>query len=216
MLKKVKKQESYPFKSVNSALDKLYDLKSYRSSKKFWIIILIAGVLLLLLYKKSLIIAATVNGSPVTNLELQLKLNQQFRTQTLNQLINEKILLDEAKKTNSVPTEAEIDKKISELETQVGGKDALNSLLSQQGQTLQSLRDQIRVQLVITKLYEKEATVSANEIDKFIQQNGSTLQSTDSAKQKEEAYNLLQQQKLTQIFNQKFQNLRSKAKIQIF
>ncbi len=211
-----KVKSDYPFKSVNNLLDKFYSLKDFKSSKKSWLIILIIGILILAVYKKSLFLAALVNGSPITNLELQMKLNEQFRTQTLNQLVNEKILMDEARKSNNIPSEQEIDKKIAELETQVGGKDALDTLLSQQGQTRSGLRDQVKLQLVISKLYDKEATVSADEVTKFIEQNGSTLQSTDSAKQQEEATNLLKQQKLTQIFNQKFQDLRSKAKIQIF
>lgn len=211
-----KVKSDHPFESVNSMLDKFYSLKDFKSSKTTWAVILIIGILILGLYKKSLFVAALVNGSPITNLELQMKLNEQFRTQTLNELVNEKILLDEAKKSNNIPSEQEVDKKVSELETQVGGKDALNTLLSQQGQTLSGLRDQVKLQLVISKLYDKEATVSADEVAKFIEQNGSTLQSTDSAKQKEEAANLLKQQKLTQIFNQKFQDLRAKAKIQIF
>lgn len=213
---KVPTKDDYPFKSVNQTLGRVSSFKNFKSSKKFWLIVLIVGLLVLGFYKKSWFVAAMVNGQPITNLELQKKLNDQFRTQTLNQMINEKILLDQARKTNNLPSEDDINKKITDLQNQVGGKDALDSVLSQQGQTLPQLKEQVRLQLIITRLYQKEATVSADEVDKYIQQNASTLQATDSAKQKEEAYNLLQQQKLTQIFNQKFQELRSAAKIQIF
>lgn len=209
-------EKEVPYSAVNNFLDKFSSLKNFISSKKFWMIILIAGILLLAVYKKSWFVAAIVNGVPITNLELQIKLNEQFRTQTLNQLINEKIILEEARKSNSIPQDPEIDKRISDLETQVGGAEVLNTLLTQQGQTRQSLRNQVKLQLAIAKLYDKEATVSADEITKFIEQNSSALQSTDSAKQKEEAFNLLKQQKITEIFNQKFQELRSQAKIQIF
>lgn len=212
----IKSTADKPFSLVNNVLDKIYSLKNFRSSKKIYIIALIAGLLLLAIYKKSWFIAAAVNGTPITNLELQTKLNQQFHTQTLNQLINEKIILEEARKNSAIPTEAEIASKISELEANVGGKDVLETLLSQQGQTRTSLRDQLRTQLSISKLYDKEATVSAEEVSKFLSENRSLLRATDSAQQEKEAYDTIKNQKLSQIFNQKFQELRTKAKIQVF
>ena len=199
---------------LNSYSDKL---ANFKTSKNFYIGVLILGILLLAIYKKSWFIAATVNGMPITNPELQMQLNNQFRTQTLDQLITKKIILDEATKNNALPTEKEIDEKVKELETQVGGTETLDSLLSQQGQTRTSWRnDTLKLQLAITKLYEKEATVSAIEIAKYIEDNKEVMQATDSASQEKEAEEALKQQKLSQIFNEKFQDLRSKAKIQIF
>lgn len=218
MAKKVslKVKPLQPFAPVNNLLDKIYSFKNFRSSKKFYLILLITGLLLLAVYKKNWFVTATVNGVPLTNLELQSKLNEQFRTQTLNQLINEKIILQEATKLGAIPTEVEISAKIAELETSVGGKDALNTLLTQQGQTVDALRKQLAIQLAVTKLYASEATVSADEVEKFLTENRSLLRATDSAGQTREAEETLKQQKLSQIFNQKFQELRQKAKIQLF
>lgn len=215
MSKKV--QTVLPGGKLNNFLNNFSErITNFKTSKTFYIILIIAGILLLATYKKSWFVAALVNGTPVTNLELQMKLNQQFRTQTLNQLINEKIILSEAGKMGATPTEQEIDTKIAELETNVGGKETLDSLLTQQGQTRTSLRDQIRVQLAITKLYENEATVSAEEVSTFLAENREILQATDSASQEKEAYDALKNQKLSQIFSQKFQELQNQAKIQIF
>lgn len=205
-----------PYSSVNSWLDKLSSLKKFKTSKKLYIALVIAGLLALAIYKKEWFIAATVNGAPVTNLELQMRLNKQFRTQTLNQLVNEKIILSEITKNNSVPTEAEVSKKISEIETNVGGKQALDALLSQQGQSRESIRQQIKLQLGIEKLYANEATVSAEKVAEFIEQNKDQMQATESAQQEKEATENIKNQKVTQIFSQKFQELRQKAKIQIF
>lgn len=217
MPKKAQKLTGYPGGKLNNFLNNFSQtLVNFKSSKKFYLILLIVGILLLATYKKGFFLAAIVNGAPITNLELQIKLNQQFRTQTLNQLINEKIILDEARKNNALPTDAEIDKKISELETNVGGKDVLDSLLSQQGQTRETLKNQLRTQLAITKLYDNEATVSAEAVTQFIEQNKDQLRATDSAKQQKEAFDTLKQQKLSQIFSQKFQELRQKANIKIF
>lgn len=212
-----KGQNILPGGKLNNILNTLTNkFTNYRSSKKNYLILIIAGLVLLAMYNKSWFVAAMVNGTPVTNLELQMKLNEQFRTQTLNQLINEKIILDEARKNNAIPAETEIDKKMADLEASVGGKDALTSLLTQQGQTLSALRNQVRVQLAISKLYDKEASVSAEEATQFLEQNKDQLKATDSAGQQKEAYDSLKNQKLSQIFSQKFQDLRTKAKIQIF
>ncbi len=217
MAKRVKSTNVIPGGKLNNFLNTFPDkIMDFKKSKTGWLILVIVVILILAVYKKGWFIAATVNGAPITNLELQLKLNQSFRTQTLTQLINEKIILSEAAKGGAIPTEAEINQKITELETNVGGKDALDGLLAQQGQTRIMLREQIKIQLAITKLYDKDATVSADEVTKFIEQNKDQLKATDSAGQQKEATNALKQQKLSQVFSQKFQELKQKAKIQIF
>lgn len=214
---KIQKPEIIPGGQLNNFLNRLFEKASqFRSSKTFYLVIIALGILLLATYKKNWFVAAMVNGTPITNLELQNKLNQQFRTQILNQLINEKIIMSEASKKIAIPNEQDIDKRIQELETNVGGKETLDTLLSQQGQTRITLRDQIRVQLAITKMYEQEATISAEEVAKFLENNRGSLQATESAAQEKEAYDALKNQKLSQIFSQKFQDLKNNAKIQIF
>ena len=208
--------EEKPFSLVNNLFDKIYSLKNFRSSKKVYLILLIAGLLLLAIYKKNWFVAATVDSMPITNLELQMKLNDQYRAPILDQLITRKIILNEASKNNVIPNPQEVDSKLAELEASVGGKDTFDTILTQQGQTRSGIKERITIQLALTKLYDKEATVSTEEVAKFIKENSAVLQSTDSAKQQQEAYDLLKQQKISEIFNQKFQELRQKAKIVIF
>ncbi len=214
---KIQNPNILPGGKLNNFLNKSAEkIMNFKKSKSFYLVLLVVGILLLVIYKKSWFVAAIVNGSPVTNLELQMRLNQQFRSQTLNQLINEKIILSEAAKNNVVVTEADVSKKISEIETSVGGAQAFDSILSQQGQNRQNIRQQIKLQLSIEKLYANEATVSAEEVTGFIEQNAEQLRATDSAGQQKEATDALKSQKLSQLFAEKFQELRTKAKIQIF
>lgn len=217
MAKKETSIKLTPPGKINSFLNNFSQkLSGYKSSKKLYLILIALGILLLAVYKKDWFVAATVNGVPVSNLELQSKLNEQFRTQILNQLINEKIIMQEAAKSGAIPQDSEIDQKIAELEANVGGRETLDTLLLQQGQTRMGLKDQLRVQLAVTKLYENEATVSAQEVSKFLAENSTLLQATDSAGQQKEAEETLKQQKLSEIFTQKFQELRQKANIKIF
>lgn len=203
---------------INNLLEKfsVSSITSYRPSKNIYFILAIAGILLLATYKKDWFIAAIVNNQPISNLELQSRLNKQFRAQTLNQMVNEKIILDEAAKNNALPSDKEVDNKIAEIEKSVGGVQTFNTLLTQQGQTRDSIKQQLKIQLSIEKLYSKDATVSADEVSKFLESNKDSLRATDSASQEKEAQDTLRQQKLSQVFQQKFQDLRTKAKIQVF
>lgn len=194
----------------------LTGIKNFRPNRTTYLVLALIGLLLLAYYKKDWFIAATVNGSPVSNFELLGRLNQQYRTPTLNQMINEKIILNEVKKNNITVSNDEVNQKIAELEKNMGGPQALDSLLVQQGQTRDSLKEQVKIQLSIEKLYQKDATVSAEEVEVFVKENKDQLQATDSAGQTKEATEILQQQKLSQVFNQKFQQLKQNAKVQIF
>lgn len=185
-------------------------------NRKTALIVLIIGLALLVYLKKGWFIAATVNNLPIANFELLSKMNQQYREATLSQMINEKILLNEARKKGVMVTKTEVDNKISELEGNLGGAEVLNSMLTQQGQTRNSLRDQISIQLTIEKLFADEATVSAEEIDKYLLDNQDQLQATDSAAQRKEAEDNLKQQKLTEAFNTKFAEWKQAANIKIF
>ncbi len=191
-------------------------LKNFRSSKIFYLAVIIIGLALLITYKKSWFIAATINGTPISSFELLARENLQFKTQTLNQIINEKIIFDEARKNNVTVSEQELNSKMAELEKNVGGAQSLDSLLTQQGQTRESLKNQIMVQLTVEKLYAKEATVSADEVTTFLEQNRNSLSATTAAQQQKEAEDNLKQQKLSQIFNEKFQALKQAAQIKIF
>lgn len=185
-------------------------------SKKDYTIILVLGFLLLAVYKKNWFIVALVNNQPIATAELNQKLNKQYKDQVLGQLINEKLLQQEAAKKGIVITKSQIDEKIKSLENQYGGAEALNSILSQQGMTRDDLISQTKIQLIVEALYGSEATPSAEEIDKFMQDNKDAPEATDAAKFEALAKEQTKQTKLSKIFAEKFQVLKEAAKIQIF
>ncbi len=194
----------------------LENVKRYRPSKVVYLGVLVIALALLISYEKSWFVAATVNGSPISNYSLLDRMNKQYRSQTLNQMINEKIIADAAQKQHISITPAEVDARITELEGNVGGPQMLDSLLSQQGQTREDLRSQLEILLMMEKMYANEASVSAAEVNQFITTNKDQLTATDSAGQIKEATNILKQQKLNQIYSQKFQELKQQSQVQIF
>lgn len=185
-------------------------------SKKVYIVLALALLIILIMWRPGWFIAASVNGQPITNFELLYKINQQFRKQTLEQLIDERLVMDEVRKNNIIVTESEINQRLSQLENNVGGTQVLDNLLASQGQTRETLRSQLKLQLGIEKLYQNEATVSASEVEAFTDKNKDRLQATDSASQVKEAQQLLKQQKTGEIFRERFQSLKTKAKIKVF
>lgn len=188
-----------------------------RQPKWLWVLVPIVLVIIGLgIYKKNLIVAATVNGSLISNLELQTRLNQEYRLRTLEAMIAEKIILQEARKNNVSVSDSDVDQEINKIQESVGGLETLKMLLGQQGQSLESLKSQLKVELTAQKLFSRGAIVSEEEIDKFIKENGSLLAATDSAKKREEAAKALTQQKTNEILSQKFQELKGAAKINIF
>ncbi|QQG43697.1 MAG: SurA N-terminal domain-containing protein [Candidatus Daviesbacteria bacterium] len=213
MAKVVKKTQQQSFFLKGNLLD---NFQTWKKNRRFYLVLLVIGLLLIFAFKRSWLIAATVNNEPITNLQLQTKLNQQFREQVISQLVNEKLLDQEAVKNQIRVSEEDLNQKIKELENNVGGTQALDSLLAQQGQDRQALKQQLRIQVIIEKLYNKDATVSAQEVDDYITQNKENLRASDSAGQKKEAEDLLKQQKLGQIFSEKFQVLKNMANIKIF
>lgn len=208
--------KEYPSSTSSISMNPLSQLNRLKGNKFVYLAIVIIVLALLISYKKSWFIAATVNGSPISNFEVLSREDSQFRKQMLDQIINEKLILSEAGKKGIKVSEQDIDTKISSIEKQVGGASALDSLLAQQGETRIGVRNQIRITLSLEKMYLNEASVSAEEVTKFIEQNKEQMQSSAPAELTKEATDILRSQKLNQVYSQKFQEIKKAANIQIF
>lgn len=191
-------------------------IEKFKKNKFVLIGIAVIIIALILAYKKGLLVAATVNGSPITTLEVLQREDAQLHKQMVDQIITERLILGEATKKNIKISSQEIDTEIVGIEKQVGGADALNSLLTQQGQTRADLIKNVTIKLSLEKLYSNEASVSAEDIAKFIEQNKEQMQSSDEAGLAKEATDYLKSQKLNQVFTQKLQELKTAANIKIF
>ena len=182
-----------------------------------WPLIIIGGLLLALGYwQKDWVVAATVNGKPVLGTELLGRIGRDYRTVALENLVNEKVIMQEAQKRGAVPSDLEIEARVGELEAKYRGKEFFEQLLEQQGQTRDSVKSQIAIQLAMEKMFGNEATVSAEEVTNYVAENREFLQATDSAGQKQEAEQTLRDQKLREIFAAKFNELKNSASIKIY
>ncbi len=187
-----------------------------KPSKLFYVgaIILLVGVILYFGSKKygNLIVVATVDGKPITRITLWQKLDKRFGSQMLDEMVNEQIIRNEMQKKNIVISQADIDKKIKDLEIQFKNQAGLDQMLALQGMTRDDLRSQIELQLAIEKIVPTQK-VTDQEIQSYYDQNqpqyGEEL--TESVKQ--QIKNTLLQQKTSKVFSDWFDKVKKQVRV---
>lgn len=165
------------------------------------VFVLMVAILGLLGYLfRDRIFAATINGKPIFRYELNQKMTKTYGKETLENLIVEKLIAEEAAKNNVVVTEQEIEDEVNRISESLGPDTKLEDVLSFQGMTLEDLKEQLRLKIQVNKILNNEVTVSDEEINDYVKNNAQMLTATDSAEQKNEARDLLMEQKINQAF----------------
>lgn len=183
-------------------------------TKKNMILLAILLIAILGWKFKGQFIAATVNGQPISRMELNSQLEKKFGSQVLDNLVNERLIMGAARQKGVFVTADEIDKKVKEIETRLVGKITLDDALKAQGLTKEDFKRQIEIQVSIDKLFEKESTVSSTEIDDYISKNSQTFKSaTDPAQMKSQVNDILKQQKVSEVFDIWFADIKKNAKV---
>lgn len=178
---------------------------------------LIIALLFLLIWKnKGWFVAATVNNQPIWRWDLEQRFVSRFGTQTLDEMVNEQILKNEAGKQGINVSEQEINNKVSEIEKTLTGKVTLKEALTQQGMTLDDFRRQVQIQILIEKLTANKVTVSDKEITDYVDKNKDSLTATDDAGMRDEAKTAILQGKRNETFQKLFENLKKSAKVTKF
>jgi len=117
-------------------------------------------------------VVARVNNEVITKDELFDFLVKQDGGTALNALVTKKIIELEAKKQNLEVTEDDIEKEIDQVAEQYGGRDVFEQYLAQLYSTsLEDLRENIRVNLLIEKLLEPDLTIEEDEMKAYFDVN---------------------------------------------
>lgn len=182
------------------------------------ILVIVILVIIALAWKfKGNFIAAMVNGQPVSRWQLNDRLMKKFGNQMLDSVINEKLILAAAKQKGIIIASENIDNRIKQIEGRLNGKMTLDDAIKAQGLTREDLRKELEIQLFIEKLFEKDATVSSNEIDDYVKKNNQIFKSaTDTAAVNQEVKSMLLQQKTSDLFEKWFNDVRKNSKITKF
>lgn len=177
--------------------------------------LLIIGVVLYL--SRSLFFAATVNGEFIYRPTVVKDLEKRFGQQTLDSLITEMLINQEAKKRNITVTSEEVDAEITKIEENVKGQgQELATLLSLQGMTMEELRTQIKTQKIAEKMLSDKINPTDQEIDEYIKANPSTDKDAKPEDIRAQVKTQLTQQKLGTEFQAWLTEAKKNASIQYF
>jgi parvulin-like peptidyl-prolyl isomerase len=187
-----------------------------KMSNKFLIaawILVIAGALY---YFKGQFVVATVNGQPIFRSTLIRELEAQSGPQILDSLVLETLVRQEAAARKITVSDQEITDETKKLEAKLAAQQQnLDQLLAVQGMTRPMLKEQLRLQLMVEKMVDRNSiVVSDDEVKKYFEDNKAFL--PKNIKQEELAPEVkaqLQQQKATAKTQEFFKTLQTKAKV---
>lgn len=209
---KVTREKSINLEVSNEKWYDKYSFTTWEFTRRF--ILFLVLVYVALTYR-GVLIAATVNGEPISRISVITDLEKQGGKDALDTLINEVLIKQKAREALVDVTQADIDAKISEIETNyVTEGQSLDDLLALQGMTREILVNQLKTQIMVEKLLEGDVTVSDEDVKAFLEENKEFLPAESTEQQLNDlAREQLRQQKLSQRFTSWIEELRSEASI---
>jgi parvulin-like peptidyl-prolyl isomerase len=167
---------------------------------------------------KGLFIAALVNGEPITRITVISELEKQSGKQALTSLVNQALILQEAKKKKITVSQSELDTSLKQIEDSLKaqGQD-LNTALAAQGMTMQDLMTQLKLRGLVEKLLADKIGVTDAEISDYITKNKDTLPTNMTETElRKNVEAQLKQQKLGSASQTWLDQLNKNAKINYF
>lgn len=191
---------------------------SYITKKNIIIAVIVFVVLSSLFLLKNFLTAATVNGESLYRINLISELEKQEGKKVLEGMITQKLIEQEAKKQKIVIGNKDIDAEIKKIEDNLKqrGQD-LSSVLALQGLTIDKIKGEIKINLIVKKLLGNKIEVTEKEINEYIEKNKDSIpQETKPEDIKNEIKLQLEQQKLQEKAQELIKSLQDKAKINYF
>lgn len=212
------KKSSETFDDLNDTndTDNISNPRTFKIHKLtliFVFLIIVAGLLMYL--GRGYIIAAVVNGQPISRLELVKESEKASGKQAMASLVRNILVEQEARKKNINISDKEINDQIKKVEGNLSKQgQKLDQMLTLEGLTRDDLRKMIRLDLLITKLIGKDVKITDKEINDYIETNKDYLPKGKSEKElKKDAEEALKRQKLPQKAQSWFADLEKKANI---
>ncbi len=188
--------------------------------RKMYIVasVVIVALGLLAYANRSLFVAATVNGQPISRVKVVKEAEKQSGKQSLENLIRNSLIEQEAEKANVTVTDKEIDDEIKKVETTLSKQgQKIDQVLELQGLTREDLRKLIRLDKIVGKIVGKDINVTDAQINDYIEKNQESLPQDQTEDQvKKSVSERLKQQELNTKVQKWLESLKSKAKIQYF
>lgn len=179
------------------------------------LIVVLAG---LLVYKLGPWFApAMVGNRPITRFELWSKLEKSYGAQTLDDMVNERLLDAAIAQAHVQVDQAKIDAQIKTLETQFESTGGLDEALKQRGLTRKELLKQISTQLAVEELLSDKIMPTDEEVKAQFDAGATTLYKDKKLEEvKASITDELKQTKLRDAFLAWFADVKKNAKVKNF
>lgn len=192
--------------------------RGMKFNKTLFVPLLIIIVFGLLYVFRGNIFVATVNNQPIWAGTFYNELKKDAGQQAMSDLVTKSLILQEAQRRHVSASDNEINAQIKQLQLQFSlqGQN-LTDLLKQKNMTMDDLKDQIKVKLLIQKILGNSVMVSDKEVNDYLNKNKDSLpngQITDTAKA--QARQQLESQKLQDQFQVLVARLQKQAKIHYY
>ena len=183
-------------------------------------IVVLSGVALFLVAQRyrGLLIAGTVNKTPITRWELNKVLTNRYGDAVLEELVNNELLTQEAAKQGITITDEDLANERQSLVDSLGGEENLASALTQYGLSEDDLSDQLRLKLTQDRLSDKlfDVNITDEEIAEYFEANQAMYEGVELDQVREEIRQGLTQQQLQQEFYAWFDQLKSESQIETY
>lgn len=183
-------------------------------------IVVLSGIALFLVAQRyrGLLIAGTVNKTPITRWELNKILTNRYGDAVLEELVNNELLTQEAAKQGITITDEDLANERQSLVDSLGGEENLVSALTQYGLSEADLSDQLRLKLTQDRLSDKlfDVNITDEEIAEYFETNKAMYEGVELDQVREEIKQGLTQQQLQQEFYAWFDQLKSEAQIETY
>ena len=209
---KLKSLEPVKFKEAANFIG-----KEIKRNRALVIALVVLGLGALLYNYRTLFIAATIQGKPIFRWEVVKVLESQLGDQALNNLVEKKLIENEAAAKNIVVSEDEINIKIQTIEDGiVQGGQTMEEFLEQNGMTEADFRSQVRHIALIEKLMQDKVTVTEEEVTAYITENKESFPDlTDDEQGRSLVRESLRQNKMSQEYSNYIAELKTTGNVNI-
>lgn len=218
---KKKKSGLAPHKMIDTtsegmvSMPNLSPMKSglLKNPKALYVVVVLLALSALLIANKSWVVAGVVNGKPVWSWELNKVMSDRFGKQTLEGIISERLIAEEAGRQGVAVSKEEVDAKQGEILKTLGGNLSVDEFLKYQGISRVDFDNQIRLQLTVQKILGKDLVITETDLDNYIATNRATLTATTPAQLRTEARQAILDAKVGEKLQGWFLELKNKAKV---
>lgn len=162
---------------------------------------------------------AAQQGLDLSSLDAEAK--SQFEAQVIDELVIQELVEQKADESGATVSQEEIAKQIEETIAQLGGEEAYQEALEEEGLSEEELKELIRTNLVIQAYFEEEldlssATATEEEVKEFYEKEADQNEEIPPLEEIEsQIEGMISQQKQQELMTQLIEELREEADIEI-